>query len=232
MDEKEAALYLAALNLGEAGMSELAAEAGLKRGTAYLIFESLERKGLMGSFRMRSGLRFVATEPEAILSGAEHRLNELRGIMPELIALSKKDEDEPRVTFYRGEAGYIAAIGDSLRKPGSVLRHVGSITEAHLVYGDYDTSVYVPERIRKNISIRCLYTADTSRAIRERDHVSERREIKYLPAGYPLKTAMLIYDGHVVITGAAKELVTVVIESPALAESERLRFDLLWSLLP
>ena len=64
LDDGEVALYLASLKLGEAGMSELSREAELKRTSAYVVFQALEKKGLMGSFKMRSGLRFVATPPD------------------------------------------------------------------------------------------------------------------------------------------------------------------------
>ncbi|NTW30734.1 MAG: hypothetical protein HGA33_05630 [Candidatus Moranbacteria bacterium] len=231
LDEKEASLYLSALNLGDSGMSELAKEAGLKRSTAYLIFQSLERKGLMGSFKMKTGLRFVATRPEMLVSKTKKQLEDLQSILPELAALSKKNGEDPKVTYYHGEEGYMTALEASLQERNAVLRHVGSIMEAHKVYADYDVNHYVPERLKKNISIRCLYTSDTSKAVRERDHSSERRDIRYFPEGYPIKTGMLIYGNRVVITSTKRELVTVVIESADIADSERLKFDLLWSLL-
>lgn len=52
LNEKEASLYLATLNLGEAPMSRLSKEAGLKRTTAYQIFRGLEKRGIMGSFKI------------------------------------------------------------------------------------------------------------------------------------------------------------------------------------
>jgi len=231
LDEKESSLYLSSLNLGDSGMSELAKEAGLKRSTAYLIFQSLEGKGLMGSFKMKTGLRFVATRPEMLISKTKKQLEDLQSILPELVALSKKNEEDPKVTYYHGEEGYMTALEASLQERNTVLRHIGSIMEAHRVYADYDVNHYVPERLRKNIAIRCLYTSDTSKEVRNRDHSAERREIRYLPAGYPLKTGMLIYGNRIVITSTKRELITIVIESTDIAESERLKFDLLWDLL-
>lgn len=63
LNAKEAALYIAALNLGTAPMSRIAKQAKLNRTTAYQIFRELEKQGIMGSFRMRGGLRFAATSP-------------------------------------------------------------------------------------------------------------------------------------------------------------------------
>ncbi|GEM_PF-6763953 len=68
LTKKEAGLYLASLALGEATMSALARWAKLKRTSAYLVFKSLEDRGLMGSFKMSTGLRFVATKPEILLA--------------------------------------------------------------------------------------------------------------------------------------------------------------------
>ncbi len=228
LEEKEAVLYLAALNSGETGMTELAKNAKLKRSTAYLIFQALEKKGLMGSFKMKKGLRFVATGPEILLAKTENQLSELKNILPQLRAFSRKNPEDPKVTYYHGEEGYITALSDSLKKPNILLRHIGSITEAHKIYKEYDFNYYIPERLRKNISIRCIYTNDVSEDVKNKNHTSEKREIRYVPKEYPLKTAMLIYENKVIITSTRNELISIVIESEDIAETERLKFDLIW----
>lgn len=231
LEEKEVVLYLAALNLGEAGMAELAKNAGLKRSTAYLIFQTLEQKGLMGSFKMRRGLRFVATRPEVLVAKTENQLVELKSVLPQLQAFSRKNPEDPKVTYYHGEEGYITALSDSLKKPNILLRHIGSITEARKVYKDYDFNYYIPERMRKNISIRCIYAKDISAEIKNKNHVAEKREIRYVPENYPLKTAMLIYENKVIVTSTRKELISIVIESEDIAETEKMKFDLIWEVL-
>lgn len=232
LNEKEVALYLTALSLGETGMSELAQNAGLKRTSAYLVFKSLENKGLMGSFKMKSGLRFVATRPELLVGKTRKQLEEFELILPELKALETKSDHKPKITYYQGREGYLTAAEDSLKVPNITLRHIGALLEAHKIVGlDYDTKYYIPQRLKKHISFKALYfEPEIENEIKNRNHVNELREIRYLPERYLHKTSMLIYGEKVVIFSTQKELVTIIIESKDIAESEKKKFDLIWDL--
>jgi sugar-specific transcriptional regulator TrmB len=229
LDDKEIDLYLAALSLGESNMTELAKMAKVNRSTAYFIFKDLEAQGLLGSYKTKRGEKYVATQPEALIQKAEKNLSDLKSTLPQLHALINKDGiNKPKLTYYEGKEGYIAAISDSLNKHGAILRHIGSLTEAHKVYKDYDLNYYLPTRIKNNIFIRCLYTPDQNYNIKNRDHQKELREIRYLPSEFIFNTATLIYENKIVITSSHKELISVVIESKDIAESEKSKFDLMW----
>lgn len=232
LNEKEVALYLSALALGETGMSELAKEAGLKRTSAYLVFKSLEGKGLMGSFKMKSGLRLVATRPELLVGKTRKQLEELQLILPQLKALEVKLDQKPKITYYEGREGYLIAAEDSLKVPNTTLRHIGALLETHKIVGlDYDTKYYIPQRIKNHISFKALYFAsEVENEIKNRNHTAELREIRYLPEKYLHKTSMLIYGEKVAIFSTKKELITIIIESRNIAEGERKKFDLIWDL--
>lgn len=233
LDEKEAALYLASLELGEANMTELAKKAEIKRTTAYLAFESLEKKGLMGSFKMKSGLRFVPTRPELLVDKTQKQLDDLKTLLPELKAISEKPESAPKLYYYEGKEGYFTAAEGSLRTPNSIIRHIGSLKETHnVVTLDYDTNHYIPTRIGRHIFMKALYYAsETEQEIKSRKHAEELREVRYLPEKYICKTSMLIYQNTVAIFSTKKELMTIIIESPEVAEGERRKFDMIWDLL-
>jgi sugar-specific transcriptional regulator TrmB len=233
LNEREIALYTSSLSIGEANMTDLAKKAGLKRPTAYLVFKSLESKGLMGSFRMRKGLKFVATKPETLLTKTKNQLEELQSLMPRLKALGQHSEIQPKIYYYEGKEGYLIATEDSLKECDSIIRHIGSLAEIHKVIGvDYDLKHYVPTRLKNNISIKSLYfKSQVPDDIKERLHSDELREMKYLPEKYLYQASMLIYGNKVAIFSSKKELITVIVESEQIAESERQKFDLIWDLL-
>ncbi len=233
LTNKESALYLAALSLGEAGMSALANKARLKRTSAYIVFISLEQKGLMGSFKMKAGMRFVATPPEVVISKTEQQLHQLKNALPELQALQEKAEG-PKITFSQGEEGYKVATEESLRYPGSTICHIGSIAEIQRVVSPaYDVDHYLPQRIKNGIRLKALYfKSDFTPSMLQHEDQRELREIRFLPEEYKHNTSLLIYSNKVAFFSTTKELATVIIESAALSESERKKFDLLWSLTP
>lgn len=232
LDKKEAGLYLAALNYGDAPMTKLAKQAGLKRSTAYQIFRSLEKRGIMGSFKMRGGLHFAAMSPELLYSLRKKELSDFAAVLPQLKALETKKGKKPKLSFFEGQEGYRLAIEDSLKKPGNLLRHIGSLAESHNTLGEkYDLDYYVPTRIKQNIHINCLYFPDIQPVVKDRDDRKELREIRYLPRSFWYKGSTLIYDNKVVILSGVEEAMTVVIESESIAEAEKQKFDLLWELV-
>jgi len=230
LDDSEAGLYLAALKLGEAGMSELAREAQLKRTSAYVIFQALQKKGLMGSFKMKSGLKFVATSPDILVSKTEKELQDLKSILPQLKSLTQKPDQKPQITYYEGKEGYYLASEDSLSQPNSTVRHIGSISEIHNVIGEkWDLDYYIPARLKKRIHFKALYfKSQMPQSFLQANHAELLREVKYLPENHLFNTSKLIYGNKVAIFSSKKELVTVIIESPDIAQSEVQLFDTLW----
>jgi sugar-specific transcriptional regulator TrmB len=231
LEEKEASLYLAGLEMGESGMSAIAKKAGIKRPTAYLIFKTLEKKGLMGSFRMRHGLRFVTTKPEVLITKAKSRIKNLESVLPNINAIIGNSAYKPKMTYYEGREGFLTVIEDCLKKPNITLRHIGSLKETHKVVGeDYDFNYFIPKRVKQNIRMKALYFPDVTQKIRTRNDASELREMRFLPIKYNNNVSTLIMDDRIIISGGSKELIVVVIESKEIAFSEQQKFDLIWDL--
>src|SRR3989338_6660326 len=152
LNPKESGLYLAALNYGDAPMSRIAKQAGLKRSTAYQIFKGLEKRGIMGSFKMRGGPHFAAMSPDALYALRKKELGDFASALPQLKALETKKGARPKLSYFEGQEGYRLAIEDSLQKPGNLLRHIGSLAESHHTLGEkYDIEYYIPTRVRQNI---------------------------------------------------------------------------------
>ena len=186
----------------------------------------------MGSFKISSGLKFTATRPDSLFALRQKELADFAEVLPELKAFERKEGTRPKLSYYEGQEGYRLALEDSLRKPGNLLRHVGSITESHKTLDErYDLDHYLPTRIKQNIRINCLYFPDTKRSLMEREHAKELREIRYLPRARWFEGSTLVYDDKVIMLSGAEETMTVVIESKTIAEAERQKFDLLWGLV-
>lgn len=230
LGDAEVALYLASLKLGEAGMSELAREAQLKRTSSYVIFQALEKKGLMGSFKMRGRHKFVATAPQFLLKKSEKQIEDLKKLLPQLESLAHKKDQRPQITYYEGKEGYLLASEDSLKIPNSTIRHIGSISEIHNVIGeDWDLNYYIPTRLKKHIKFKALYfQSQMPKSFLSANHTELLREVKYLPENYIFNTSKLIYENKIAYFSSQKELITVIIESGAIAASEIKLFDTIW----
>ena len=217
LSEREAALYLASLELGESGMTAIAKKAKSKRSTAYLTFKILEARGLMGSIEMRDGLHFIATEPEIFFAREERRLKELANLLPQFKELAVDKSYQPKIVFYEGQEGYRIAIENTLKVPNITLRYIGSFEEVYKVIGaDYDRDHYMPRRVKYGISIRNLtfdkLTDKSKKWINKEVNAKQLREIRYLPMKYDFNTASFIFGDKVIIFSGSKEKIAVVIE--------------------
>lgn len=233
LSDEETSLYLAGLKTGEAPLARIAREAGIKRSSAYSVAKALEEKGLMGSFKMRSGLRFVVSPPSALEQQIKRKLKEVSEIIPELNAIEGGSLARPKITLYEGEEGYYTALEDSLRTTNGVIRAIGSLKKIYeVITPEYDKNHYIPTRVKNKTIYKGLHFKE------EADHIftpernaSEMREVKFLPAKYFHPSFVLIYRNAMTICTSKKELIAVKIESEEIAESEKKKFDLIWDLL-
>lgn len=104
-NEKEAKVYLALLSLGQASVYAIADTSGLKRPTAYVIIDELEKKGAVSRVLRTRKQQYKAKSPDELISEAENRLNLVKHHLPEIKALVKEEETKPRVMFFEGMHG-------------------------------------------------------------------------------------------------------------------------------
>src|SRR4030043_797013 len=232
LSDDETSLYLAGLKTGEAPLARLAREAGVKRSSAYLIAKNLQEKGLMGSFKMRSGLRFMVSPPSVLEQRLKRQLKEISDIVPELNALERESQTKPKITLFEGEEGYYTALEDSLKAENDVIRCIGSLKKIYeVITKDYDDNHYIPTRLKNKTIYRGLhFESEAGHIFTPERNAKEMREVRFLPEKYHHLDFMLIYGDTITICTSKKELVAVKIESEEIADSEKKKFDLIWDL--
>lgn len=233
LSDEEVSLYLAGLEIGEAPIARIAKKAGLRRSSAYLIAKNLEERGLMGNFKMRSGLRFVTSSPSVIEQNLRRRLKEVADILPELNAMENRSLSRPKITLYEGEEGYYTALEDSLKSVSGIIRATGSLKKIYeVITPEYDNNHYIPTRVKNRTIYRGLhFESEAGDVFTPERNAREMREVRFLPEKYHHSDYILVYRNTVTICTSKKELITVKIESQEIAESEKKKFDLIWDLL-
>ncbi|OGG72801.1 hypothetical protein A3A38_00610 [Candidatus Kaiserbacteria bacterium RIFCSPLOWO2_01_FULL_53_17] len=96
----EAKVYLAALVLGEAHVSDIAAKAKMPRTSVQVIVDNLHKDGLMNFYVQRRYKYWVAENPERLLANFQKREEAMREALPSLAAMRKAS----RGTRRRGDA--------------------------------------------------------------------------------------------------------------------------------
>jgi len=236
LDRRQVRIYRALHKLGPASIRDVAAEAGVNRGSTYETLKQLATMGLV-SYLPRGRRRvFQAEDPERLLTLGEDRQQALSQAMEELkrdiipaLKQSRTAFMPGNVRFYEGDDGVELVLRDILDSTAKTAdkRYVVISTKTlreHL-YRPFPN--FTRTRVQRGIRVRVI-------AVGEGGDDAELAERKWLPAGagtdasyiaiYPPKVAM--------ITLADRNYpVVVIIDSAAIASTQQLLFDTLWQLL-
>ena len=113
---KEAKVYLALLQLGQATAYAVSKRADIKKPTTYVVLEDLIDRGAVKKIPRTKKMQFVATSPEILFNTVKSRISTAETeAMPELKALSRGKEYKVRASYYEGLDG-IKAMHNELFK--------------------------------------------------------------------------------------------------------------------
>jgi len=105
LNDKEASVYLAALELGESSMTELSKKSALKRPTTYLVAQELELLGLLSETKKGKRKLYSAAHPKRFFEIARFREQQIQEILPELVAFFNAPKDKPKIQVFEGKDG-------------------------------------------------------------------------------------------------------------------------------
>ncbi|MFA5935829.1 MAG: helix-turn-helix domain-containing protein [Patescibacteria group bacterium] len=234
--DKEASVYLAMIELGPSSVQDVAKKAGVNRATTYVMIESLKRRGLMSSVEQGKKILFAAESPEHLLAitraeldRVDERRRGLEALMPQFMALFNAVEDKPRVRFFEGEEGIVAAR--------EVLGELSKGHDACFVFMHYDAAMLKMAEMDEANRLRLLRT--TVQKIRMLYSLDEGTALPQLPANIMLRRipALIqsfrgecnIYDDFVMLADASPRPMAIIIQSKEFATLLRSMFELAWA---
>lgn len=233
LDEKEAALYLAGLQMGSAPASEYAKAADLNRITTYNALEQMVLRGLFTVVKKVRGKAYAPVSPEHLAVEVRKNAEAVERSLPELRSLQGSHFRKPHVRFFEGWEGVKRVYEDTLSASGDLLNFANSAVVRRYWPG-YDEE-YVAERVKRGIHLRGIAPDD---AMGRRVHGEDKdrmREIRLVPArDFDFTNEINIYDSKVAIcsfdSGKDGEagMFGVIIESKEVAETQRQIFEMAW----
>lgn len=227
LNEKEAAFYLAALELGRSTLTEITEKAQLNRTTGYLVITSLKDKGLLKTIIHKRKKCYLASDPEDLQRLIDQKTNLLKHIMPQLKGVSNIMEKKPKISFYEGTSGIVNIFMDNLTATGELLTIAGEKTFNDLILEKAPN--YIQERTDKKILLKLIAPdSEIMRAWQIKDQ-EQLRITKLVPEEkFPLKVNIDIYNNKVALT-SPNEMIGLIIESKDIADSLKIVFNLIWS---
>lgn len=231
--QSEAAVYLAAVEVGQATVQDLAKAAGFSRVTTYAVIESLTEQGLMSSLEKGKKKLFVAESPERLVSFVRSRQQRIEGTLRELennigeLRLLQKGE-KPVVKLFEGE--------EALRAIEADVRQAQPKETIEFSNLDQFDKLMPPESRERQEFFKEIKTWRARRrsmylTVEQDlpDRASAGHEIQVLaPGKNDFFGDIYVYENKVALFTLRGKLISVLIESADLAETLRALFDVAW----
>ncbi|MEK9132099.1 MAG: helix-turn-helix domain-containing protein [Patescibacteria group bacterium] len=228
-EPKEAAVYLALLELGKGSILEIARASGVNRASIYYIIEGMKKRGFVTQIEGSGGVHiYMPTDPRLLLAREKQHVKELEAVVPNLKALANNTGHRPSVRFFEELEGVKAIYEDTLSAKTEILNYANS-QEIRDHWPNYD-SEYVAKRAEKKIWLRGIAPDDDGGRRVQAEDPKFHREIRLIdPKKLPFNNEINIYDNKISMVSFIKPIFGVIIESKALAETQRSIFEMAWS---
>ncbi len=233
LSEKAAKVYVAALELGEATVQDLAKRSKLKRTTVYYVLSELTDAGALVLVKREKKWYYQPTAPRAVVRGCRERVSEVEEVLDELEQLQHAVFPRPRTYFLYGPSGFkrlwdmIFATSDKeflITTPGH--------TFPEYVHEKYIMKEIIGAKRTQGIKSRQLITDSAyARKIVAKD-MNENRTSKFLPSRYPLLFSEIVCTEFVALASPRFDNVLMVVECESFAQTRRNLFEILWHTLP
>jgi len=235
LSNKEARVYVAALQVGPSPVQRIADQSGIKRVTTYVILESLVGLGLVSQSVKGKKTYFIAEDPgnlKRLIEKREHELKEQKAnfthILPELVGLKSVPKEMPNVKYYDSADGISTIQGsfmENAKKAGAdYIYGFSNVDEFYTYFPDF-----FPDRLRVGIPSRFLYTSSKGAYLKEAD-VERNRESRWLPLDkFPVSGDFLIAgDTIAMLSFGGSNPMGVTVASKEIAQGLRALFQVAW----
>jgi sugar-specific transcriptional regulator TrmB len=233
LDESEAKVYLAALELGETNVSRIAQKAGIKRTTTYLVIDSLKSKGLISAFKKKNKTVFFAEDPRKIQDFMEERKSAIDRLMPAMLSIANFMDKKPGIRYFEGKNGIVDIYKDTLKYHDQEILAWHSESFINPFGLDFFNEYYIPKRKEKKIPFRVIFP-DNEEMRALKDKGAEQFRIAKLidPEVYKINIEIMLYGKHKTAIISFDEEIGLIVESQKIFESMKSIFETMWNLIP
>ena len=227
LTEKESQIYIAILENGTSPVSQIAHTANYNRITTYSILEKLQARGL-ATLTERDGIKhFTAISPELLVEDTQKRAQDLANKLPLLKSIAGESSAHPSVQFFTGLDGIKKAYQGTLLAETEILNYANS-KNLRDHWPEYDKE-YVKKRAEKKIFLRGFAPEDEPGCLVHEDDKMFYRDIRLLPKkDFWVENEINIFDDKVLITSFEPNIFAILIQSKAVADTQRQIFEMMW----
>ena len=245
LSDKEAAVYQALLELGEATVQQIAQKSKVARATTYLILDALMKVGLVTHYEHDDKTKFIAESPTQLKRLLDRQQEELKSrqadlgrLLPKLQAFIRSSDQRPVVRYFSGLEGLKTMRSEMVQYSThkDIWYSLSPFDYLRLVFGDETRGqyTYADTRAAKGIQHKVIFTTLSDKIRQEmlRTAKKERSERRFVPPErFRSTSGMTIFRDRIAIATFSGQVGGVIIESPSVALMMRELFLFAWECL-
>lgn len=230
LSEKEAAVYLAVLELGESTVQPIAHRSGIKRTSIYYFIDHLVELGLIDVAVIRNRKHFKARSPEYLSVLQEQRLKEVQAAIPQFMSIFNTSATKPKISYYEGPEQVQQIMWEELRH--KLIRSIWPMREVtEMIGGAPFMKSLVSQLKEKGTKVQVIRFPHQEVEYEGWQNTLREswRQIRYAQPGTYFPLAIQIYDEDTVaFISSKKEGFGIMIESTELATAMIYLFEMFW----
>lgn len=232
LTEKEAKVYLATLELGETTIQRIAKKSGVNRATIYRIADELKKKGLMASYKKKTGMVYWAENPKKLNEKIQSRANLMAKILPNMLAITNLIDKKPQIKYYEGIEEIKELYMETLNFPDQESVGWESGTAYEQYGGDFWDKIYIPRRLENKIWTRLIYSdVLIGKKHKELDEKFLRQIRIERSKDFKFEMQIKLFGGKYSAFISNEEMAGVIIESSKIFNTLKSIFEVHWESL-
>lgn len=234
LNQKQAQVYLACLELGTSSVQKISQLTEIKRTTIYDLLEYLINQGLISRTIKGKKKLFIAENPEVMKETLKRKEQEFDQMLPELKSLHTTTGVKPKIKYFEGVQGIKSVLEDTLTSNEKLLRSILPMRDFLELVGEEYFDDYTLRRIKLGYSLRNIRpeskeVVKTVEKYKWGTNKEQRREVRFAPKNFHFSMAMYLYDNKVALLSSKKENFGMIIESKEFTYNQLALFKVLWN---
>lgn len=227
LTERQAIMYVRALELGTFSVSELVSKTSIKRSTCYLILDELSQKGLVSIVANSKKIKYKAESPDILKNQAETQLVIAKRLSDDLLKVFNPKSEGPIMRYFSGQKAIQSIFDDVLKVKNKEYLFIGSGKDVIEMVGKEYIDEWLKKRVERGITAKSIRMKNTE-VMEDIYQKNIMRDLKIAPDSIHIAETIYIYDNKVAIISTSKENFGFIIENAEFANTMRGLFSALW----
>lgn len=238
LTDKEAKVYVALLELGQATAQQLSIKSGINRATTYVMLDTLQSRGVVSTIEKEKKTFFMIEDPFALIKSLEEeqkdleeRMGKAKKVIPELQLIYNLSRDRSHVRLFEGKESIRIIQNEIARSKSKSFHSITNISLAHETWPQNDKDHRQPI-YKKGFKEHLIICYDQNKPVPDVTPFGKGKgtERRYLPQNkFPIEAEITLYDTNkVAIVTLRDNIVGVTIENDEIFSTMKVLFDSLW----